>query len=64
MDGSAIRDILIESKSGRAAVLGRIVVDCTGDAGVAVRAGVRPDQIDVRRLQEELRAKGAYLRHA
>jgi flavin-dependent dehydrogenase len=64
MDGSAIRGILIESKSGRAAVLGRIVVDCTGDAGVAVRAGVRPDQIDVRRLQEELRAKGAYLRHA
>lgn len=40
MDGSTIRGIITESKSGREAVLGRIVVDCTGDADVAYRAGV------------------------
>jgi hypothetical protein len=40
MDGSTIRGIIIESKSGREAVLGKIVVDCTGDADVAYRAGV------------------------
>ena len=40
MDGSVIRGIITESKSGREAVLGRIVVDCTGDADVAFRAGV------------------------
>ncbi|MBA4136661.1 MAG: FAD-dependent oxidoreductase [Opitutus sp.] len=40
MDGDTIRGIVIESKSGREAVLGKIVVDCTGDADVAYRAGV------------------------
>lgn len=40
MDGDTIRGIITESKSGREAVLGRIVVDCTGDADVAYRSGV------------------------
>jgi hypothetical protein len=40
MDGNTIRGIITESKSGREAVLGKIVVDCTGDADVAYRAGV------------------------
>ncbi|MBE7537315.1 MAG: FAD-dependent oxidoreductase [Opitutaceae bacterium] len=40
MDGDVIRGIITESKSGREAVLARIVVDCTGDADVAYRAGV------------------------
>jgi hypothetical protein len=40
MDGDTIRGVITESKSGREAVLGKIVVDCTGDADVAFRAGV------------------------
>jgi hypothetical protein len=40
MDGDMIRGIITESKSGREAVLGKIVVDCTGDADVAFRSGV------------------------
>lgn len=40
MDGDTIRGIITESKSGREAVLGKIVVDCTGDADIAYRAGV------------------------
>ncbi len=40
MDGDTIRGIVTESKSGREAVLGKIVVDCTGDADVAYRSGV------------------------
>ncbi|MBN1492376.1 MAG: FAD-dependent oxidoreductase [Phycisphaerae bacterium] len=40
MDGDRIRGVLIESKAGREAILARVVVDCTGDADVAVRAGV------------------------
>jgi hypothetical protein len=40
MDGDRIRGILTESKSGREAILGKIVIDCTGDADVAFRAGV------------------------
>ena len=40
MDGDTIRGIITESKSGRSALLARIVIDCTGDADVAYRAGV------------------------
>lgn len=35
----AIEGILLESKSGRAAALGRVVIDATGDGDVAARAG-------------------------
>src|SRR5690606_32765352 len=44
MEGTRIRGILTESKSGREAVLGRVVIDCTGDADVAYRAGVPCEQ--------------------
>jgi FAD dependent oxidoreductase len=40
MDGDSIRGVITESKSGRAAILGKVVIDCTGDADVAYRAGV------------------------
>jgi len=39
MDGDKIRGIIIESKKGRAAILAKTVVDCTGDGDVAYRAG-------------------------
>ncbi|PTX91838.1 FAD-dependent oxidoreductase [Opitutus sp. ER46] len=39
-DGDRIGGIIVESKSGREALLGRVVIDCTGDADVAYRAGV------------------------
>ncbi|RME80870.1 MAG: FAD-dependent oxidoreductase [Caldilineae bacterium] len=39
MEGNAIRGIVIESKSGRQAILARRVIDATGDADIAVRAG-------------------------
>jgi len=34
-----ITGIILENKSGRSAILARMVVDCTGDADVAARAG-------------------------
>ncbi len=40
MDGDHLRGIIIESKSGREAILAEVTVDCTGDADVAFRAGV------------------------
>ena len=39
MDGDAIAGVVIESKAGREAVRARIVIDATGDADVATRAG-------------------------
>lgn len=39
MEGNAIRGVIVESKSGRQAVLAKQVVDATGDADIAQRAG-------------------------
>jgi hypothetical protein len=39
MDGGEIRGVITESKAGREAILAQRVVDCTGDADVAFRAG-------------------------
>ncbi len=38
-DGDAIRGVVVESKSGRQAVLGKCVIDCSGDADAAYYAG-------------------------
>ena len=40
MDGDNICGVITESKSGRGAILAKVVIDCTGDADVAYRAGV------------------------
>ena len=39
VDDGVIRAVLVENKSGRQAVAGRVFIDGTGDADVAVRAG-------------------------
>jgi ribulose 1,5-bisphosphate synthetase/thiazole synthase len=39
MEGHAIRGVITESKSGREAILAKRVIDATGDADVAARAG-------------------------
>jgi len=39
-EGNRLRGVITEGKSGRVAYTGTIVIDCTGDADVAYRAGV------------------------
>ena len=39
MEGNTIRGVIVESKAGREAVLAKRVIDATGDADVAHRAG-------------------------
>jgi ribulose 1,5-bisphosphate synthetase/thiazole synthase len=39
MEGKGIRGVIVESKAGREAILARRVIDATGDADVAARAG-------------------------
>jgi ribulose 1,5-bisphosphate synthetase/thiazole synthase len=39
MDGDAVSGVIVESKAGREAILARRVIDATGDADVAERAG-------------------------
>ncbi len=40
VEGDRIRGVLVDTKAGRMAVLGRIVIDATGDGDVAANAGV------------------------
>ncbi|WP_321995548.1 FAD-dependent oxidoreductase [Draconibacterium orientale] len=40
MEGNVIKGAVIESKAGREAILAKVVIDCSGDADVAYRAGV------------------------
>jgi len=39
LDGNAVKGVITESKSGRQAILARCVIDATGDADLAFRAG-------------------------
>jgi hypothetical protein len=39
-DGDSVCGVVTESKSGREALLARVVIDCTGDGDVCARAGV------------------------
>ena len=39
VEGGAIRGIIVESKAGREAILAKRVIDATGDADIAFRAG-------------------------
>ena len=43
MDGEVIKGVFIESKSGRQAILAKVVIDCTGDGDIAARAGAEFD---------------------
>jgi hypothetical protein len=40
VEGGALKGVVVESKSGREAILAKTVIDATGDADVAARAGV------------------------
>jgi hypothetical protein len=39
MEGNAVKGVLIESKSGREAIMANTVIDCTGDGDIAFRSG-------------------------
>jgi hypothetical protein len=40
VENGAVRGVVVETKSGREAILAKVVVDATGDADIAARAGV------------------------
>ncbi len=39
MEGRGLRGVIIESKSGRQAILAKVTIDCTGDADIVAWAG-------------------------
>ena len=40
MEGNTIKGVITESKSGREAILAKIIIDATGDGDIAAKAGV------------------------
>jgi hypothetical protein len=53
MEGNAVRGVITESKSGRQVILAKQVIDATGDADIAYRAGV-PCRMDPKEKLEEV----------
>jgi ribulose 1,5-bisphosphate synthetase/thiazole synthase len=51
MDGDAVAGVIVESKAGREAILARRVIDATGDADVAARAGAPTVTTPVEQMQ-------------
>jgi hypothetical protein len=51
-EGDRVTGVLVENTSGRMAVLGKVIVECTGEGDIAVRAGVPYTKID--RTKEEI----------
>ena len=51
MDGTTIRGIIVESKAGREAILAKRVIDATGDADVAHRAGAPTHKTPLEEVQ-------------
>ncbi len=51
MDGDSIVGIITDSKAGREAILSRLVIDATGDADVAFRAGAKTIKTPLEQMQ-------------
>ena len=51
MEGDRIAGIIVESKAGREAILAQVVIDATGDADVAHRAGAPTIMTPVEQMQ-------------
>ena len=51
-EGNKVTGVIIENTSGRMAVMGKIIVECTGEGDIAARAGVPYTKID--RKKEEI----------
>lgn len=51
MDGNTITGVIVESKAGREAILAKRVIDGTGDADIAHRAGARTIKTPVEAMQ-------------
>ncbi len=51
MDGNRITGVIVESKAGREAILAERVIDATGDADVAFRAGAPTRKTPVEEMQ-------------
>jgi hypothetical protein len=50
--GEEVKGVVVENTAGRMAVMGKVIIECTGEGDIAVRAGVPFTKID--RVKEEI----------
>ncbi|MGD1120288.1 MAG: FAD-dependent oxidoreductase, partial [Dehalococcoidales bacterium] len=50
-EGDTVRGVIVENTSGRQMVLGKIVIDCTGEGDICVRAGAPYEKIGKDQIQ-------------
>ena len=50
-DGNTVRGVVVENVSGRQAVLGKVIIDCTGEGHVSARAGAPYEQVPKDQLE-------------
>ena len=50
IEGSTIKGIIVESKAGREAIMGKVIIDATGDADVAYRSGAPINKTAVEKM--------------
>ena len=49
--GDAVRGVIVENTSGRQLILGKVIIDCTGEGDISVRAGAPFEQLPKEQLQ-------------
>jgi len=50
-EGDAVKGIIVENTSGRQVILGKVVIDCTGEGDICVRAGAPYNKLPREELQ-------------
>lgn len=50
-EGDAVRGVVVENVSGRQAVLGKVIVDCTGEGHISAKAGAPYEQVPKDQLE-------------
>ncbi len=50
-EGDAVRGVIVENTSGRQVVIGKVIIDCTGEGDLSVRAGAPYDILPREQLQ-------------
>lgn len=50
-EGDAVKGVIVENTSGRQIVLGKVIIDCTGEGDISVRAGAPYEMLDREHLE-------------
>jgi hypothetical protein len=50
-EGNVVKGIVVENTSGRQAVFGKVIIDCTGEGDISVRAGAPYEKVPREQIQ-------------